>query len=332
MLSKPGRHIIPGMGTKVVFGLGYIGAELTRRLLLAGHRVVGLDNGFNTPPAVWAGLKTLGDFELVVGDVADPEAVAGVFRRAGPVDAVFFTAAQASAHPDAAPWAYTERTNITGFRVVLDLAAGAGVGRFIYAGSLKVHGPQLPARVGPDTPYRWPGDPVHWTQAFNEGLLRHRAEGGSLRAVAVRLGIVYGVGPVMRTDPRFMTVVNRFCLAAVRGEPLTVHPQATGYQGFIHLRDAAAGLLKAAELPDRAPFLALPLATGFFSVSQVARAVKRAAARRGLKVTVIDRAPPTRARRPRLDPAAGGLLAEAAVSLADGIAELLDYWLGERSG
>ncbi len=316
----------------VIFGLGYIGAELARRLLLAGHQVVALDNGFNTPPAVWDDLKSLGDLRFVVGDVADAGAVAEVFRQASPVDTVFFTAAQASAHPDAAPWAYTERTNITGFRTALDLAVGAGVGRFVYTSSIKVHGSRLPARLGPDTPYRWPGDPVHWTQAFNEGLLRDRAERGGLRGVAVRLGIVYGVGPVMRTDPRFMTVVNRFCLAATRGEPLTVHPGAVGYQAFIHLRDAAAGLINAASLPSEAPFIAIPLATGFFTVSQVARVVRRAAGRRGLRVEIIDRASSARGRRPRLDPASGRLLPERSVSLADGIEELLDYWLGGSSG
>ena len=320
------------MGTNVVFGVGYIGTELVRQLLLAGHRVVGFDNGFNTPPAVWESLKPLGNFEIISGDVADPEAVAGVFRLAGPVEVVFFTAAQASAHPDAAPWDYTERTNITGFRTVLGLAVEAGVGRFVFASSIKVHGSRLPARLGPDTPYRWPGDPVHWTQAFNEGLLRDRAGRGGLRAVAVRLGIVYGVGPVMRTDPRFMTVVNRFCLAAVRGEVLTVHPQAVGYQAFIHLRDAASGLIRAAELSAGTPFTAVPLATGFFTVSQVARAVKRAAARRGLRVAVVDRAPQAWGRRPRLDPAAGRLLPERPISLADGIGELLDYWLRSRAG
>jgi nucleoside-diphosphate-sugar epimerase len=320
------------MATTVVFGLGYIGAELARQLLTAGRRVVGLDNGFSTPRVVWDGLKGLGDFEVVVGDVADAGTVDAVFRAAGLVDVVFFTAAQASAHPDAAPWAYTERTNITGFRTALDLAVEAGAGRFVYASSIKVHGPRLPARLGPETPYRWPGDPVHWTQAFNEGLLRDRAGRGGLRAVAVRLGIVYGVGPVMRTDPRFMTVVNRFCLAAVRGEVLTVHPQAVGYQAFIHLRDAVLGLVRAAELPAGAPFTAVPLASGFFTVTQVARAVKRAAARRGLRVVVVDRAPPAWGRRPRLDPAAGRLLPERPISLADGIEELLDYWLGSRAG
>jgi nucleoside-diphosphate-sugar epimerase len=320
------------MATTVVFGLGYIGAELVRQLLTAGRRVVGLDNGFNTPRVVWDGLKGLGDFEVVVGDVADAGTVASVFRAAGPVDVVFFTAAQASAHPEAAPWAYTERTNITGFRTALDLAVEAGARRFVYASSIKVHGSRLPARLRPETPYRWPGDPVHWTQAFNEGLLRDRAGRGGLRAVAVRLGIVYGVGPVMRTDPRFMTVVNRFCLAAVRGEVLTVHPQAVGYQAFIHLRDAVLGLVRAAELPAGAPFTAVPLASGFFTVTQVARAVKRAAARRGLRVVVVGRAPPAWGRRPRFDPAAGRLLPERPISLADGIEELLDYWLGSRAG
>ncbi len=319
------------MGTKVVFGLGYIGSELARRLLLAGHRVVGLDNGFNTPPAAWEGLKALGPLEVVRGDVADPGVVAEVFRRAGKADGVFFAAAQASAHPEAAPWAYTERTNIVGFRTALDLAVGAGVGRFVYVSSLKVHGSPLPTRVGPETPYRWPGDLVHWTQAFNEGLLRDRAGRGGLRGVAVRLGVAFGVGPVMRTDPRFMTVVNRFCLAAVRGEPLQVHPQAVGHQAFVHLRDAVAGLLAAAELPAEAPFTALPLATGFFTVSQVARVVARAARRRGLKVVVIDRAPRTRHLRPRLGPGSGLLLPARPVSLAEGVEELLDYWLRSLS-
>ena len=64
--------------------------------------------------------------------------------------------------------------------------------------------------------------------------------------VSVRLGVTYGLAPIMKTTPAFMTVPNLFCQRAANAEVLQVledRPMA-----FIHVDDAAEALLAADRL------------------------------------------------------------------------------------
>src|SRR5207248_8564430 len=68
--------------------------------------------------------------------------------------------------------------------------------------------------------------------------------------VSVRLGVTYGVSPIMKTTPTFMTVPNLFCQRAARGEPLQVFEDRP--VAFIHVQDAAQALIRGADrLVDR---------------------------------------------------------------------------------
>ena len=114
----------------LVAGLGYIGAALAERLLRAGERVVGIDNGFATDRPVLARLAEHPAFRLVEGSVTSPRTIARAFARQ-PIEVVYQLAAQASAHPAAASSRYTETTNLTGPRVVLDAATRHAVPRVV---------------------------------------------------------------------------------------------------------------------------------------------------------------------------------------------------------
>jgi len=288
----------------VVAGLGYIGAALAEELLRAGERVVGIDNGFATDRAALARLAERPAFRLVEGSVTAARTVARAFA-AEPIDVVYQLAAQASGHPAAASARYTETTNLTGPRVVLDAAVRHGVRRVVYGSSLRVYGAVLPPRVDEATPYGAQNDLAHLSHVYGEKLLELYARRGELCAVAVRLAVVYGVGPVTKTDYRFMTVPNKFCLQVVRGEPLEVYPGAATATGFIHLADACAALRAAATAPWPAGFHAANAAGEVCTVPQVAAAVVQAARARGLPATVhgitgVDAAAP-----PAPEPSAG---------------------------
>jgi nucleoside-diphosphate-sugar epimerase len=266
----------------LVVGVGYIGAALTASILRDGQRVVGLDNGFATDLGALRHLSQLGDFRLVTGSVTSARCVARAFARER-VDTVYLLAAQASAHPLAAPPHYTERTNLGGPRVVLDAAVRRGVERVVYGSSLRVYGQRLPERVDETLPYGPQGDLAHLSHVYGEKLVELYARRAGIRAAAVRLAVVYGVGPVMKTDYRFMTVPNKFCLQAVRREPLEVHAGAPA-TAFIHLDDASAALRAAALGPMG--FQAVNAAGEVTTLTGLAAEVARAAAARGLRVHV----------------------------------------------
>jgi len=141
----------------------------------------------------------------------------------------------------------------------------------------------------------------------------------------------------MKTDPRFMTVANRFCLLAARGQPLTVHPGSSRPLGFIHLNDAARGLALLGESPwpsrgpDRSsPYLAANGATEAISVAEVAALVIEMGRQRGLDVRLAaDPEPGGRATwQPR------SVLEEMGFHpqhrMADSLGEVLDYFLGPQ--
>src|SRR5204862_7123625 len=134
-------------------------------------------------------------------------------------------------------------------------------------------GDVLPPRVDDAQPYGRVSDLAHLSKVYLEKLAEMSAWQGGPTAVVVRLGITYGVGPVMKRDPRFQTVPNRFCAQAAAGEPLRV--LAARPAGFVHVRDAARALRVAAELPDSTPYRAVNCAPEVLSVADVAGLVRR---------------------------------------------------------
>jgi nucleoside-diphosphate-sugar epimerase len=139
--------------------------------------------------------------------------------------------------------------------------------------------------VDEDTPYGRVGDLSHLSKVYVEQLARMIG----LPFVSVRLGITYGLSPVMKTTPAFMTVPNLFCQRAARGEVLQVledRPMA-----FIHVEDAVDALLGAATWPHGVsggsqPFAVLNAATEVATIGQVARTVQRLAEARGGRVHI----------------------------------------------
>jgi nucleoside-diphosphate-sugar epimerase len=217
---------------------------------------------------------------------------------AAEIETVYHLAAQSSAHPEAASVAYTEDTNFTGTWRVLEAAAAHGAARVVLASSTRLYRTPLPARVDERSPIHT-DDLVHLAQLHGEVLLAAflRQNRGRLRGVAARMGIVHGVSPVMKTDPRFLAVPQRFCLDAVSGTPLTVATGAASVLPFVHLDDAVAGLLACSEYSGSATVV--NVAAEARSVASVARAVRDAARARGIQVKLNHLGKP-RAYRERL--------------------------------
>jgi nucleoside-diphosphate-sugar epimerase len=266
-------------------GVGYIGATLIRRLVERGAAaapIVALDNFFSTsrehvlaalPPGV----------QLIEGDVAEPSAVARAFDAASADDlVVYHLAAQPSAGIAATDPGTTERSNLVGARVVLE-AARARSAQVVFGGSFRVYGDDIAGQtVDEETPYGRVGDLSHLSKIYVEQLAR--MIGG--RFISVRLGVTYGLSPIMKTTRQFMTVPNLFCSRAARGEALQVLEDRP--VGFIHVCDAAEALLLAGdrlagheqawEVVNAAPEVA--------TIGQVARHVQRLAGERGVEARI----------------------------------------------
>ena len=307
-------------------GVGYIGLGLLRRLQARGERVVSIDNFFSTPRD-----RLPPDVEVLEGDVAEPTDVARAFERAtfpddGQTLVVYHLAAQPSAAIAARDPAYTERTNLVGARVVLE-AARERRARVVFGGSFRVYGDDLVGQtVDEDTPYGKVGDLSHLSKLYVEQLARMLG----VPFVSVRLGVTYGLAPLMKThDPALMTVPNLFCQRAARGEVL--HVLEDRPLAFIHVQDAVEALLLAAErVSSASAWEVVNAAPEVATIGQVARIVQRLAQQRGrwvrLHGAATSGATATFEVRSKLKPSL-----QACHSLEQDLGEVFDFFLSCRS-
>lgn len=272
--------------TILITGLGYIGARLAEDLLAAGESVVAVENFFCTPRSALSGVLRRPGLTLIEGSINRAETLRRAFAG-GQIRAAVHLAAQPSAHPEAAPASYTELTNLVGARLTLEAAQAAGVERVVLGGSFRIYGEDLPSLVTEQQGYGRVGDLAHLSKIYVEKLAEMMGRSGGPRCVAVRLGITYGLGPVMKSDPRFMTVPNRFAQLTAKGEPLTIHPGATKPAGFIHVEDASAALRAALAADWPEAYRAVNAVTECMTVREVAERVRAAARERGLRGAIL---------------------------------------------
>ena len=283
--------------TVLVVGAGYIGSALIAACLRAGERVVALESGFATDLDAVASLGALGDLTVVRGDVRERRAVDAAFDAAGLVTAVHLLAAQASASSSAAPAEYTEEVNLRGPRHVIEAAVahararGDALPPITYASSFHCYGPDLAGVVDEHRPYGAQGDLSHLSKLYAEKLGEMHARRDGITFVPVRLGITYGVGPVMKRDRRFVTVPHAFCLRRLAGVPVVVTPSGARPLAFCHLDDAVAAMRRAtADLPA-GTYAPANAATEVLTAHEVRESVDLAARLAGYAVPEEDPAP-----------------------------------------
>ena len=226
------------MQVLVTGGAGFIGSNLTDRLIADGHAVRVLDDlstGYreNLPP----------ETDLVEGEVSDPAAVARAVEGA---DLVFHQAAHRAVlrsveHPLA-----TDTANVHGTLNVLVSAREAGARRVVYASSSSVYGgaEQLPTR---ESAPLLPRSPYAVTKLTGEHYCRVFAELYGLETVALRYFNVYG--PRQRPDSAYAAVIPLFIDALRAAEPPTVHGDGRQSRDFTYIDDVVAANLAAATAP-----------------------------------------------------------------------------------
>ena len=224
----------------LILGAGYIGAVLADLALGEGREVVLADNWYATRPEELATLAGRGA-RVETADICRREDVERVVALAG--GRVYLLAAQASRplaerEPD-----YTEETNLTGVRRVAEVAAANGLEELVFASSLHVYGHGLRGEIEPHHPYGEQGDLAHLSKVYGELCLRLYARRGGFSLSLLRLGIVYGPGPVRHERPESETVVDKFRRLAQAGEPLPLDDGGRATIGVVHVEDAARALL-----------------------------------------------------------------------------------------
>lgn len=231
----------------LVLGAGYVGAKLAELALDDGHDVVLADNWRATRREQLDGLERRGARVESV-DVRDPHAVRGLLET--PFDRVHLLAAQASRPLSISDPGYTEQTNLVGPRVVAEALGEQGSrAPVVYGSSLHVYGPDLHGEVTADRPYGPQGDLAHLSKIYAELCLELYARRHGFQLALLRLGIVYGPGPVAHERPESQTVVDKFRRLVAAGEQPELDAGGRATIGVVHVEDAARILLAAPAEP-----------------------------------------------------------------------------------
>jgi UDP-sulfoquinovose synthase len=148
-------------------------------------------------------------------------------------------------------------------------------------------------------PYpKLPGSLYHCSKVHDSTNIHFACRTWGLRATDLNQGVVYGVETeetarddrlVTRFDydELFGTVLNRFCLQAVIGHPLTVYGAGHQTRGFLNIRDTLACVELAALNPaERGEMRVYNQFTEQFSVLGLAELVKQAGEHLGYSVSI----------------------------------------------
>jgi UDP-sulfoquinovose synthase len=143
-----------------------------------------------------------------------------------------------------------------------------------------------------------PGSLYHLSKVHDSHNIHFACRIWGLRATDLNQGVVYGISTeeadrderlVTRFDydDVFGTVLNRFCVQAVIGRPLTVYGKGGQTRGFLNIRDTLQCVELAVETPaDAGDFRVFNQFTEQFSVGQLADLVKVSAAELDIDVEI----------------------------------------------
>src|SRR5215212_4716566 len=143
-----------------------------------------------------------------------------------------------------------------------------------------------------------PGSLYHLSKVHDSHNIHFACRIWGLRATDLNQGVVYGIETeesaqderlVTRFDydEYFGTVLNRFCVQAVIGHPLTVYGEGGQTRGFLNIRDTLQCVELAVGNPaDLGEFRVFNQFTEQFSVGELAELVSRAAGETGRQVEV----------------------------------------------
>ena len=226
----------------VTGGAGFIGSHLVDRLLETENRKVRvIDNFSNGNPRNLEHHKGHAELEVINADLADFEAVKGLF---GGAERVFHFAALADIVPSIEkPEAYF-RSNVDGTFNALQQSLAAGVSRFVYAASSTCYGIPESFPTSEDAPIR-PQYPYAMTKYMGEELVMHWAQVYQLPAVSLRMFNVYG--PRARTSGTYGAVFGVFLAQLLADQPLTIVGDGEQTRDFTYVSDVVDAFLTAAN-------------------------------------------------------------------------------------
>ncbi len=251
--------------------------------------------------------------EVEFGDLLDWEFLSDVVRRHRPEAVVHFAEQRSAPYSmiDRRHAIYTQHNNVIGnLNVLFALQESAPACHLVKLGTMGEYGtPNIDIDEGfieiehngrrDRLPYpKQPGSFYHLSKVHDSHNIHFACKIWGLRATDLNQGVVYGtVTPQTKRDPRlinrfdyeevFGTVLNRFCVEAAIGHPLTVYGKGGQTRGFLDIRDTVRCVeLAILNPPERGEFRVFNQFTEEFGVAQLAEMVVDAAGELEIEASV----------------------------------------------
>lgn len=234
------------MKVLVTGAAGFIGMYTAKRLLEAGHEVVGLDNlnaYYDVRLKHWRleQIKPFQNFRFVKMDLADRESIAALFKEEQ-FEKVIHLAAQAGVRYSLeAPFDYVD-SNLVGMMTILEGCRHNKVEHLVYASSSSVYGmnPKIPFSTGDNVDH--PVSLYAATKKSNELMAHSYSHLYGIPTTSLRFFTVYG--PAGRPD----MAPWLFTEAILNGNPIKVFNHGKMQRDFTYIDDIVDGVVAVTDI------------------------------------------------------------------------------------
>lgn len=177
---------------------GFIGSNLTAKLLQEGYFVVGLDNLNDYYNPLWkleniSRFRKNKNFIFIKGDILNSELLDKIFKEYS-FDYIAHLAARAGVRASILNPKLYEEVNIRGTLNLLELAKDYQIKKFVFASSSSVYGDQSKVPFSENDPVNNPISPYAATKKAGEMLCYTYSQLYNLPTICLRFFTVYGPG------------------------------------------------------------------------------------------------------------------------------------------
>ena len=300
----------------VTGGAGFVGSFLCDRLIDEGHEVIAIDNFFTGSKENLSQLSDETNFELIRHDIVEPILLE--------VDWIFNLACPASPiHYQYNP-VKTVKTNVIGTLNMLGLAKRVKA-RILQASTSEVYGdPQVHPQ--PES-YFGNVNPIGLRSCYDEGkrvaetLMMDYHRQSQVDVKIVRIFNTYGP----RMHPEDGRVVSNFIVAALKGEPITIHGDGLQSRSFCYVTELVDAMYRMMNTEN----FTGPVNTGNpgeFTMIELAETVLKMTNSSSKLVLVEARPDDPGRRRPDITLAKEKLGWEPEIKLKEGLKPTIEYF------
>ncbi len=226
---------------------GFIGFNLTKKLISEGHHVIGIDNlnEYYDPELKHNRLKILtesNNFSFHKMDLCDYRGMENLFKTYK-IDKICHLAAQAGVRYSLTHPHVYQKSNGEGFLNILELARHHKVENFVYASSSSVYGKNTKTPFSETDPVEHPISIYAASKRSNELTAYSYSHLFGIPCSGLRFFTVYG--PWGRPDMALFI----FTKAIINNEPISVFNNGNMIRNFTYVDDIVDGIVRVLNTP-----------------------------------------------------------------------------------